>query len=303
MHSRFVAPALLALCLIVAGCETITDIGFPEHEPQLVVKGLFNSEGSWRVGLTRTIPITEDIGDFQSDLQNPRISIFRNGNLVVRLHPCGEHDALCGEGSPEPGATYTLRASADGFEEVRGSTFVPTAVPFSVTRLGYDDANEKHKLRISLDDPKGATYYMFYILQRGIAETGSDTFGTDRARFETNDPFLIRNNPDHGLILQTTPYFTTALFDDGALDGDSITFTVSARLFKNDCANCGGAPRTYSAVLKTISPSYYRYMRQYLRKTSSRIELPLQEGVAISGNIDGGLGAFAGASHEMLPIE
>ncbi len=288
-----------SIALLLGACETVTNIGFPPHEPQLAVNGLFHAGGGWSVGLRHTVPITErlELTDFESDLTAVEISVYRGATLYTRLHPCGEA-IYCAEKSPQPGATYALQATAEGFNTVTATAHVPEKVPFTIQQI-VDDTPEKITLRVTIDDPPGPNYYLFYVTESQkfiLPDTIRWSEPRPPLRFVTSDPFLIRNNPDHGLLYQTTPWFNEITFKDGERDNQRIVFDVRYDPRWHTPSDSVRVERFFGGVLMSLSEAYYRFTRSNNIVNNSRSQLPIQTPANVFDNIEGGVGIFAGAN-------
>ena len=268
----------LALFTII-GCETIVEVDLPEHEPVLVANSLFSPDRLWEVKLNKS----KNSLDRESNraITNATIEIFDGENLVASLTHVddGIYRSTANE-TPNIGSTYTLQASAPGFDPIVASDYVPEPVQISSVQTDINSYPFKVTVRFS-DPPNEKNYYQVLVISE-------DTNGSGELHpvwFESDDLlFQDLGGVDPG----------DALFDDSLISGKNYSL-----ILKTYPHQVEPMAKMY-VMLLSVSESYYNYMKS-TKFQEDHGENPFSTPIQVYNNIENGLGVFAGYAVSMFP--
>lgn len=306
-----VLMVVLSTALLTA-CETSFETDLPTHEPVLVVNGLFAADSTWAVHITKTAPR----GHLRTDdpVEDAHIEILRGGQVIERLRPFKQNIGTPHEsfsdvyfsptGRPEEGGTYMLRIAAPGFPPAEAVAFVPQSVPVAVkdVEITWEDGDAR-LAEISLqfsDPPSVANYYLLKLWEEVTFADSTRQSRTNPRSFRSTDPLLLGDDYDRVLAGEREPYYPRAVFSDRTIDGRTREVLIRTHLNK---AREGTTRQAY-VQLMSLSEDYYRYLvsRRPLEEDFD-LENPFAEPIQLYGNVEGGLGIFAGSSISTAVIE
>ena len=186
-------------------------------------------------------------------------------------------------GFVEAGHTYSIYASAPGYESVRAVTNIPMASAIrslNITGLTISpsDKNEfkeilRYTLVLEIDHLDENRYY--HLVFYNAYENVPNQFFIVNPEPADDQPFL--RHYDYGVLIDRYD-----LRSDGPLTFDFVDWVVENK----------GLKRVY-AELRTISEEYYKYQSSLARQIIVRQD-PFAEPVSIYNNIQGGYGNFSG---------
>ena len=294
---------LLCATLGLAGCETTVDIAIPEHEPRLVVNGLFYADSLW------TVEVSESVGVLSSEdldaVTSATVEVLEGGEVVETLTG-GRTSGLyrSDRHRPQPGRTYTVRVTAPGFPTAEATALIPKPVPITissqrVTSGGGDYDRRPFELTLTFSDPASEpNYYALTVLQI-LDEESPD--GRRRhvwaQTFSSADPVLRENRIDDEFFdPEAELYYERAYFSDASVDGRTVRLRIRTRFYNEPEVN-----DRFFVVLQSLSGGFYEYLRT--RELAGYTnDNPLAEPVAVYTNVEGGLGIFAGSSASVTEI-
>jgi hypothetical protein len=311
---------LLALALLtLSGCVSDLDIPLPEHTPRLVAQSELIPGEPFYVYLTRSYPIDERPTIAELLVSDATVEIWSEGN---RLETLVYRDSVYWQGDPEnslmgryastalrveAGRSYELRASHPSYPSLRADANIPVTPAVVDVTLIKDTIDQQNAfddfvrlgsiLRVTLDDPAGvANYYDF----DAIVYYQDTTFGTrEDTNFQTL--FLERNlayDIDGSLIGDNEPV------SDQGFDGQRARIDLLAYLPDGCCWNDpNDRPQIQLYAIELRIRSLEKPLNDYLRQLRLQGNgnfngiagalLP-SEPITIGGNVEGGLGFFAG---------
>ena len=305
-------PRLLLLAVVLAvvsACETAVEVELPEHEPKLVVNGLFHSDSLWAVELSHSIPAGEDEVPEENlseeHIEEATVTITRNGTVVDTLRPQQEEDRddvfRSATHRPEAGQTYTLRARVPGYDPVEATSYVPAAVPFEAHTGAL--GGEWRDVTVRLADPAGErNYYTFALLRRQTyryadGDTSYTRSSVQQWPFESADPVFVTGQFDCAVVSEGTPRYRQVFFSDQSFAGQTREISLSARFVES---HSGRRTNEYIAVLYTLSEPYFQFLQSF--RNSCDFSNPFAEPEEVQGNVEGGFGVFAGSSVRRVSI-
>ena len=168
---------LLALCLLMFGCQQEIDMKLPEYQSKLVIEGSIETGSPAMVMLSKSIPYFSEI-----NLETLMGDVFVSGDQarVFVTSETGETEELVWQFSPEApyytafiGNTvigkeqthYTLTVEYDG-QTYTAETYIPKT--FDLDSIGFDQSSDllddtMASIRVLMsDDPNEVNYYAFF---------------------------------------------------------------------------------------------------------------------------------------------
>ncbi|MFQ5568133.1 MAG: DUF4249 domain-containing protein [Rhodothermales bacterium] len=288
---------LLALTAVVllSACETTVEVDLPRHPPKIAVNSFFRPGYVWEVHLGEARSVVDGQSAIQS-IDNARVEIIEDGRVLTTLPHVGEGLYRAASLRPETGKTYTLRASAPGYDRVDATDAVPgpISVTFTHERESRSAGSGNLKVTIRIADPPDQPNYYRLDAYRRIQDprTGEPNFSG--VRFRTDDPAITAENEDFFDINEENRfgnvYFTDALLTDGLHE---INLDIEESFLRDE--------GTLFVNLYGISKAYYDYALSYELHQEAR-DNPFAEPVQVFTNVKNGFGIFAGFSRYQLAL-
>ncbi len=262
------------------GCETIVDVDLPENRPVLVANSLFNPDSVWQVRLYKSKSSLDR--DPIEAVSNASVRIMDGENLVALLtHVGGAMYRARTNKTPRPGGTYTLKATAPGFDPIEASDFVPVPVP--IQSVDVDITSSPFKLTFHFSDPPEIKNYYQVLVLSPVA------MGSKRLLpvWMESDDLIFQELGDVDM--------DAALFDDSLISGKNYSLKLRAYPFGTD------PMRQMYVVLLSVTESYYKYMKATEFQENNE-DNPFATPIQVYNNIENGLGIFAGFSISKYPL-
>lgn len=304
----FTLAFLLLLCLAHCVREVHLD---SDQVPSLpVVNCFFNPDSTWTVYVSQTRPLEENA---PSGITNAVVAVYADQQLeeVLSLKAPGHYSGLK---KPVAGRRYTLKVQIPGFPEVSSTDYIPQPLRLTAAKERLKESSEPScdgsctNMTIQFHNTPGVedfyevevyrykkfgtnTWLLEYIL--GYTDSGGAGVGS------STDPVLLAEGDT-----EYTP--TTLFFSDKVFDKDTVA-TVNFDL--SGFASSGGLGAVVR--LRSVSKNYYLFRKSWTRHHSRQWINNNGNGIpdffftpplALTTNITGGLGVFAGFSSDTIVV-
>ena len=311
---------LAFLLLTLTACETVLDVPEPPHTPRLALRYVLTSNpadtafvelaeqqllfisNSQRVFDTRPLQGRLDAAVELRDGTGAVVETFRSD--TTRSGP--NYTYYRGRGFyrptrglvPRPGATYTLRASAPGFEAVSGSLTFPmaptvTAGTFSPRPPANGNSNLRAgRLTLTVpDDPATANYYIAYAR---VINAQGETVSVLDVDYDSQ-----QNSAGIGQFQLSSPrqQYSIEPFSDAGANGQVLTLAADIRYYAPYCSPQGppcAPPAFIEITVSALTPDTYQFYLSRRRYYDSDGN-PFAEPAPLASNLANGYGLF-GAS-------
>ena len=272
-------PVLALLAALAVGCDfsPTLDVPLPDFAPALTITGTLVADSTAEVRVTVAAdPYAPD--PYESAFPVPDgavVTLSRDGAapvpLALRSETCRrslawtqyepyECGAFAAGAVIEPGATYTVRASAPGFPAAEATVTVPRRVPASVAvgasterALPGDGTRLDTDVTLTLRDPAGPQRYGLLVIREPYSYEDRITLCDDDASscrdttlVERVDPAAVGYTTTDPVLLagaRTVPATGTRFitFTDEVFDGRDRSFRLRAQQIWYPSYN-GGPP-------------------------------------------------------------
>jgi hypothetical protein len=213
-----------------------------------------------------------DVTEIESETTIELGSVLENGKLFYKFP----------QGFLKSGNTYTISATAPGFESIQATTIIPE--PSTISNLTIrnqiiqqSELNEYKKIvrytvQFNIDHFGSNRYYhlVFYNEYQGVS--GLWLINPEPS---DNQPFI--NHYNYGVLIDR----------NNLVEGRPLIFN-----FLDWVVNDNSLKRVY-VELRTVTADYYKYHSSLARQLIVRKD-PFAEPVTIFNNIEGGYGNFSG---------
>lgn len=262
----------------LSACETTTLMELPEEKPQLVVGAVFNVDSLVKVDLSQSLSVNSSNSSF-NPVENASIEIFKNAASLGFLDYKGKGKYLSKTKMPnEPGAEYSLKVMATGFESAQGTAVLPAAPVIENLVVKMNNTKniwyKSFDVSFTLNDEAVDNYYFLRVYL--VYKNGNKT-----------TPFFELKNSLGQFSAAGRSYNELLLFDDGSFNGKSLTMdVVIPELY---------VPEFASHLLfevGSITGNYYSYEREVKTQLNSSPFFSADKN-PVSNNIQNGLGIFA----------
>jgi|GEM_PF-893043 len=299
MKSLHYIILMISGVLIIPSCETTEKIDdFPLRPSQLVLNCFFAADSTWEFQVSHSLSVLDNARIELID--SATILLFRN-ELPVDTLQAAEEDGLYRSGKILPGVDdkYSVTVTAPGFDvELRAEDYVPVPVPLQRLQATIIDSSfhtwEDYEsgrpitqgrlegtVELQFQDPPGtANYYqlaMYYFEEHlGYEDTIFHLYRS-RVNFTSQDA-----------TSGETAFGSGALLTDQFFDG--MSHTIKTTFYTHGQRN---GQRVFYVELTSLTESAYLYKRS-IEDYQSASGDPFSEPVLVYGNIENGLGIFAG---------
>jgi len=287
---------LILSALTLSNCTKEIEFDAQDIAPRIVVNSLFTNDSIWSAHISRSVGVLETTS--YTTIDNASVNIFDdNANLVTTLTHQGDGLYTSPTGvSPQPNQSYTLEASASGYESVNATNSIPSAVPIyqldTVTSTNNDGETILEATITFQDPPNISNYYMLEVFVTGMYY---DEWEQDS--IEIREPLQIScddinvetvNRFNFGGFENTYLYL---MLKDQNFDGEnySLTFSVInyAELKEMDLFG--------EIRLVNTSEEYFNYLKSF-NMYQRTINNPFATPVQVYSNVNNGMGIFAGGT-------
>ena len=226
-------PAFLILsALTLSNCTKEIEFDEQDIAPRIVVNSLFTNDSIWSAHISRSVGVLETTS--YTTIDNASVNIFDdNANLVTTLTHQGDGLYTSPTGvSPQPNQSYTIEASASGYESVNATNSIPSAVPIyqldTVTSTNSDGETILEATITFQDPPNISNYYMLevYVTGTWINEWEQDTIEIREPLQISCDDINVEtvNRFNFGGFENTYLYL---MLKDQNFDGENYSLTFS----------------------------------------------------------------------------
>lgn len=293
---------ILIICsaLLTHACETTEKIDeFPLRPSKLVLNCFFTADSTWEFQVSNSLSVLDNA---QIELiDSASITLLKDGAQVDTL-TAPEADGIYRSGKILPGVntTYAVTATAPGFDEVLyAEDYVPVSVPFnrltgtiidSSFYQSHDYRTDRPEIRGNIEgtialqfkDPPGENnfYHLtLYFIEYNLVDYEDTVFHPFRSPVN----FTIQD-----AAAEETSFGSGALFSDQYFDGQvhNVKLTYHTYGIKRHM-------QTFFAELTSLTESAYLY-KSSIEDYQAASGDPFSEPVLVYGNIENGLGIFAG---------
>ena len=290
-------PLLLIFsALTLSNCTKEIEFDAQDIAPRIVVNSLFTNDSIWAAHISRSVGVLETTS--YTTIDDANVNIFdANANLVTTLTHQGNGLYTSPTGlTPQANQSYTIEASASGYESVNASNSIPSAVPIyqldTVTSTNSDGETILEATITFQDPPNISNYYMLevYVTGTWINEGEQDTIEIREPLQISCDDINVEtvNRFNFGGFENTYLYL---MLKDQNFDGEnySLTFSVINYAELKDMDLFG------EIRLVNTSEEYFNYLKSfnlYQRTIGNPFATPVQ----VYSNVNNGMGIFAGGT-------
>ena len=297
---------LILSALTLSNCTKEIEFDAQDIAPRIVVNSLFTNDSIWAAHISRSVGVLETTS--YTTIDNASVNIFDdNANLVTTLTHQGDGLYTSPSGAtPQANQSYTIEASASGYESVNASNSIPSAVPIyqldTVTSTNSDGETILETTITFQDPPSVSNYYMLEVLVTGTwinNEWEWDTVANEWVAdtIEFREPLQIScddinvetvNRFNFGGFENTYLYL---MLKDQNFDGENyaLTFTVINYAELKDMDLFG------EIRLVNTSEEYFNYLKSF-NMYQRTINNPFATPVQVYSNVNNGMGIFAGGT-------
>lgn len=282
------------LLLLATACELVVPIELPDQEPKLVINGFLEADSSATVFLSRSYGMYEE---FDIDpVSGGQVTLRENQGSALPFVQ-DNLDSLRFDLSGitiQPGNTYTVEATAPGFETVRGVTTVPQRMTFDKVEVDTGARRDRDSTlfdvwTLHLNDLPGEDNFYFL---RVYIDTDIENY---LVCFETLDPALadldvLNNGTD-------VAYLCEGRFSDVIFDGTTYQLQLFTEAFYRQQPNIA-----LEFELLHLDRAAYNYLLSSDRQYDTEGN-PFAEPAIVFNNIENGFGIIGSVSSSKYRFE
>lgn len=284
----------IILLSFATACELVVPIDLPDQEPKLVLNGFLEADSGATVFLSRSYGMYEE---FDIDpVPGGQVTITENQASAVPMIQDRDDslrfdlDAL----TIQPGSTYTVEASAPGYETVRGVTTVPQRITFDTVEVDLGARRDRDSVlfdvwTLYVTDPPGEENYYFL---RVYLDTDIENY---LICFETLDPVLadldvLNNGNDVANLCE-------GRFNDVIFNGTTYELQVFTEAFYRQQPDVA-----IEFELLHLDQAAYNYLLSSERQFNTEGN-PFAEPAIVFNNIENGFGIIGSVTSTTYRVE
>lgn len=285
---------VIFLLLLASACELVVPIELPDQEPKLVLNGFLEADSNATVFLSRSYGMYEEFAI--EPVQGGEVTLTENQGAAVPFVQ-DNLDSLrfdLNTLTMQPGNTYTVEATAPGFETVRGTATVPQRITFDTVTVDLGARRDRDSVlydvwTLQLSDPPGEENFYFL---RAYLDSDVESY---LICFETLDPVLADLDVlgDGGDV----EYLCEGRFNDVIFDGTTYQLQVFTESFYHQLPNAAIA-----FELLHLDRSAYNYLLSSDRQYNTGGN-PFAEPAIVFNNIENGFGIIGALSSTRYRVE
>ena len=284
---------ILLVFFSTTSCEKEFKLDLEETDIKMVVNSLVNAQEPMSVTVTKSIaPNTEAVIE---ELVDAEVSIYKNEEFLEKLVYSKTDNDIIGKFTssfiPEVDADYRIEVEQSDFGIAKSLARVPNGVDISDATVKYI-GDGKYNFSFNLDDPDEENFYYLKMYFRGYK---TDSVTQERIYVEEQ-----RVELPEGIAPELQRYLGNGyIFKDESFLGNNITLAGVAR-FAPTVLPFGefkeSFPRDSTTLhihLETLSEEAYKYYSSHSLIITTEFDI-FSETATIYGNVENGLGIFAG---------
>jgi hypothetical protein len=322
-HSKIIA-ALGLMAALLSGCELEQEVPIPEHEPRLTLRlaltNAFPDSTHYRSGPYNQLYIGRSQSVLQADeelkgITNASMTLYNEAGQAVETYrhtgmqygyyqpqPVdGYYEAVSGF-VPEPGKTYTIRATAPGFQTIEATTRLPMPSRIVEASLedrervnnGYFNGIEGTLKVVFQDNPDEQNYYQVLAYPLDSAQA--------RMSYYSIYPRRDRTGPELGMQEQL---WLGTLFSDELYNSGQITLNNRVSVTTSEMEWNGKIRNTHylEVQVQQLTKDEYLFYKT-LRSQRDNDGNPFAEYVQVHRNVQNGYGVLGGVtiSRQVIPL-
>jgi|GEM_PF-370142 len=265
----------------------------------LVLSSTFSTDSLMKVYLSPTKSVVGK--DVKIDLLTDRqasVDVYDGDNVESLIYDA-DKKAFVGLKKATEGKKYTIKAIADGLDDVEASVFVPTVVEItnvSIFENYRSDSYEDRRFRFSFKDPEAKNYYKVSLFST-YKEVNVSKFQT--VEFTSKDDVFKGKSDGIGDSFEDEYSNRFGVFTDDFIGGKD--YTIELNLASYNLSTYADDFKLYVS-LQSISEDYYLFLKSYELQLEAG-DSPFSEPVQIWSNVEGGAGiaaAYSASTKEVI---
>jgi hypothetical protein len=311
------AQTICSIMIFLYSCSQVIEIDNIDLESSLIVNSIAMPDSTFKVFLSKTMHYQK----YEEDnwlTEGAEVVLLRNGMGAEKLHLVDNESYfesnLLGNTEDE----FNIEVTYPGFQTLFSKTNIPKSVAidtcYEIVSAGYIEnlyySGNFSSTHVSFTDPLDSENYYEIMVYRDFTRyleafppDSNNEFRTYPYRIRaswTTDEVITKNGLDH------SQSYRTHLFSDVGYNGKVINLTL------NNLDNMLFSDADIYVVLYAVTKEYYEYKLSLVNQLYSRAPIALDEVTSsdfinpkffktispVKGNIENGLGIFAGMSFE-----
>ncbi|MEM9546370.1 MAG: DUF4249 family protein [Bacteroidota bacterium] len=196
-----------------------SDLGVEDFKSRLVVNGLFSSDSSWEVEISKTTSAYDP--DNEKDLITfATVEIYDQNNKFLYYL---EHEAngiyKKEDSKPSPKRAYSIKVKAPGFNAITATSFVPEKSILEIKNFSIIENEEEEDVEVDFaieDRSQLESYYLWEVIELDDDNEEGDGLGISQLSETWIDD--LTNNPIN-LLNRNREFLGNGSFGDGTYQG------------------------------------------------------------------------------------
>ncbi len=294
----------LLLLTAIFSCSKIVEIDMPVEDKQAVVNCLLTPDSTIEVNLSKSLHVFDSCPEF---INNAIVELYENNNFIENLNLKDSGNYFSSTLQPTENSIYKVQIATPEFENVWAVDTIPQKVLIdNISTTGMIGVNASGKsfaeLTLKFKDTEFVNnYFEVFIIHKYISSfiMPEDEIVRSGTVWFCNDIIITEENED---AANTDGNWGSLIFSDKYFKNKTCTLKINYFPeigFSMDGVDEIAEDYTIFVVLNSISKQYYDFLKK-LRLNDTYFNLwETSEEVCISGNVNNGLGIFAGYSSDI----
>ena len=287
---------IIALSVLLFACERTIDFEIPDTGRKLTVECMLkDGEGVW-VNLKHSKHVLDTSGLWEN-VKNANITIFKNGSLFEELFEFDNSGVYRAVNKVKNGNSYKIIIRTELYGETTAETYIPRVTEITNFELESKESDTSDRFNFNLnfnDDEKEDNFYLIRLSLKSFQRFYNLTLNKYELHLRNSWSLNIDYTyPDIDKLGYKE--YNTMVFMDNSVNGQNFNFRISTFIEATQEPFEKDLEHYYIVYLHSISSDYYEYListRNYYYNKENYFSEPVQ----VYGNIENGLGIFAGYS-------
>ena len=311
----------LIFTFVLISCDdmqTVIDLEVPEHEPVLVLNGIFDTDTNVQ------LVVSHSVGAFSNNtpsyINNANVLLYKNGQFIDSLFLDDDnlfYVYLLDDNSynpsipmyyyksnyiPEKDAFYRVEVSHSNYPSISAETYIPGDIVLYNIDVDTTSMEDKIGLTFSFDDNANQQNYYRLKVFSSCSKEWVDEYGYDQEYGYRGDAYMLSNDPSFPGGIPWDGYTfegAEVLFSDALFNGQqkTITLDVESEFKYSQCD-------TVIIEFSTFSDDTYSYYNS-LGDHIDKGELGLFGGevIPVYSNVENGLGVLISTNSQDIYLK
>lgn len=300
MHLKYIILSLLFSSFLLTSCTKELKIDLRNEQSKMVVNGLINNTEPLHVSVTESFVANEDTKI--SEIADAEVNVFANGQFVEQLiyqqNSTEDVGVFVASFVPQPATDYQIEIEHPNYDPATAKAQLPPAVELEAVAVNFGGGNT-YPFSFQINPPVGQQYFYLKMYFAGYVVDSITQERTYQGDFVAEIPAgtlpRAERYLDNGYIFPydvtgTQPIQISGVAKLGNANRQGVNLTQEEQAIRDQIQL---DTTQLNIHLQTLTPDAYRFYSSNAKPLQQDADF-FTESSSVFGNIENGLGIFAG---------